>query len=214
MALKYNTKSYKNKIERQKAVSKFATKAGLNLKDARIYYRQGLTPAEAKRINKLVENKGLGTKLPDVATINEAFGLKIKSKTGKVDKAISKEAMAGFLKTNKKAGNKSKDVFNAFERQSIWNPSWSTTQASMNNVKSAIKESGQWRQFTGQMLAHRGFREQWTPTHIEYNGGGSDNNGQFTQYTYTSYKDGQPYRKAIIKIYNSKDDVKIEYLDL
>jgi len=255
---KYNTieeykqsAAYHNKIERQKAVSKFATKVGLSLKDARIYFRAGLTPSEAKTINNMVEiqnfriktkeKRAIVEKIKDetkkggyaykvkghkeqklsISSIEEIYEFKIKSKDKTNLKQITKEAMADYLKTAK--GTKmtkreikamSKETFKHFQTSSTWNSNLSAEQASFNNIRSVIKEAGQWRQFTGQMLAHRGYREEWDPRHIEYNGGGSDKNGQFTKYTYTSFKNGKPYRQAIIKIYNSKSDVKIEYKDL
>lgn len=210
MSLKYTTKSYINKIERQKAVSRFATKAGVSLKDARIYYREGLTPAEARKINKMVENQGLGPKFKSIDTLNQIFG-KIKSK--EIGKQSNKEVMARFLSTNKIAGTK-KDAFKAFTSQAVWNPNWTSQNASMNNLKTMLQESGQFRKFSGIMLKHRGMKEDWDPTHITYDGHGSDNHGQFVQYTYTSMKNGVEYRKAIIKIYQSSDDVKTEYYDV
>lgn len=211
MSLKYTTKSYKHKIERQKAVSKYATKAGLNLKDARIYFKMGLTPSEAKKVNNLV-NKGLGVKFKNVETINQLFGLKIKEK--EINKKVDKITMAKFLKDNKDTGIKSKDVFYNFKHTATWNPNWSSKHASMNNIKVLLQESGKFRQFSGIMLKHRGMNEEWNPEHCEYNGHGSDSHGQFVQYTYTSYKNGQPYRKCIIKIYQSSSDVETEYFDL
>lgn len=251
MSLKYTSNSYKNKIKRQKAVSKYATKAGLSLKDARIYFRAGLTAKEAKAINNMVENQNFRIKTEDKRAIVEkikdeskksGYAYKVKEhKTIKLDtedienmymfkikvkdrtniKQVTKDAMANYLKTAKGIGatkkeirEMSKQTFQRFQTTASWNSNLTSEQASLNNIRSAIKESGQWRQFTGQMLAHRGYREEWNPTHIEYNGGGSDIGGQYVQYTYTSYKNGQPYRKAIIKIYNSKSDVEIEYINL
>lgn len=210
------SQSYINKIERQKAVSRFATKAGVSLKDARIYFREGLTPTEAKKIDKLIKS-GKGTKFNDIDTVSTLFFEGKKGRKGlhstKMDTQATKEVMARFLSTNKKAGSKG-DALHAFESQAAWNPGWSTAEASKNNIKTMLQKAGAYRQFSGIMLKHRGMNESWNPNHLEYNGYGSDSKGQFTQYTYTSFKNGQPYRKAIIKIYNSRDDIDIEYLDL
>lgn len=216
MSLKYQSKSYINKIARQKKVYNFAKKANVSLKDARIYFREGLTVSEAKKIDKLIKT-GKGTKFNDLDTIASVFFGDKKGRKGlhatKIDKQANKEIMAHFLATNKKAKTK-KDAYHAFESQAAWNPGWSTIEASKNNIKTMLQKAGAYRQFSGVMLKHRGMNEQWNPNHLEYNGYGSDSKGQFTQYTYTSFKNGQPYRKAIIKIYNSRDDIDIEYNDL